>query len=302
MHATTIRSPGAIVLGLLFAAVTGYVLLEDVFHGAPITTAHIMTAAALIGTITAGHMAWPHMRSGHWLAAIGLGIVFLAGTTFTVISAGSRNAEVQNTKAERVRQHNADRADIMEQIKTARQRLTEAQDRLAAECKTGKGPKCEGHRATVDERSDRVAVLEARLDIKGASQVENAGYTHAGKVISALPFVKADAKAIADALTLIMPFLLVLIVEFGTLVFWGVALGVKMLPIANDNGPKEPDVVPVPDVPEIEPTADERIVSWSKAFEAKHKRRPEQHEIRAAFPEIARATVHRIVHRTGLAA
>jgi hypothetical protein len=96
-----------------------------------------------------------------------------------------------------------------------------------------------------------------------------------------------------------MPFLLVLIVEFGTLVFWGVALGVKMLPIANDNGPKEPDVVPVP---EIEPTADERVVSWSKAFEAKHGRNPSQAEIRSAFPEIARATVHRIVHRTGLAA
>lgn len=302
MHATTIRSPGAIVLGLLFAAVTGYVLLEDVFHGAPITTAHIMTAAALIGTITAGHMAWPHMRSGHWLAAIGLGIVFMAGTTFTVISAGSRNAEVQNTKAERVRQHNADRADIMEQIKTARQRLTEAQDRLAAECKTGKGPKCEGHRATVSERSDRVAVLEARLDIKGPAQVENAGYAHAGKVIASLPFVKADAKAIADALTLIMPFLLVLIVEFGTLVFWGVALGVKMLPMANDNRPKEPDVVPVPDVPEIEPTDDDRVVRFSEAFEAKHHRKPSQAEIRSAFPEIARATVWRIVHRNQIAA
>jgi hypothetical protein len=121
----------------------------------------------------------------------------------------------------------------------------------------------------------------------------------AGKVFAALPFVRTDAKTITDSLTLFMPFLLVLIVEFGTLVFWGVALGVKMLPIANDNGPKEPDVVPVP---EIEPTADERVVSWSKAFEAKHGRNPSQAEIRSAFPEIARATVHRIVHRTGLAA
>lgn len=300
MHTTTIRSPGAIALGLLFAGVTAYVLLEDVAHGAPVTTAHVLTAAALIGTITAGHMAWPHLMAGRLLAAFGLGIVFFAGTTFTVISAGSRNAEVQNTKAEKIRQHNADRADITDQLKTARQRLTEAQDLLAKECRTGKGPKCDGHRATVDERSSRVGVLEARLELKGPAMVENAGYAHAGKVLAALPFVTASAKDIADRLTLLMPFLLVLIVEFGTLVFWSVALGVKSVPVANDNGPKDADKVPVP---EIEPTADEKVLSWADAFRDKHGRYPTQAEFRMhSGLEIPRASLHRIYHRQGLAA
>ena len=300
MHTTIVRSWGAIALGVLFAGVTAYVLLEDVAHGAPVTTAHILTAAALIGTITAGHMAWPHLMARRLLAAFGLGIVFLAGTVFTVISAGSRNAEVQNRKAEIIRQHNADRADIMAQIDIARQRLTAAQDLLAKECRTGKGPKCDGHRATVDERSSRVATLEARLELKGAAMVENAGYAHAGKVLAALPFITTKAADITERLTLLMPILLVLIVEFGTLVFWSVALGVKSLPLANDNGPKDEDRVPVPD---LEPSEDDRVKSFAEAFRVKHKRYPTQAEIRAhSGLDIPRATLHRIVHRVGIAA
>lgn len=295
MHTTTIRSPGAIALGVLFAGVTAYVLLEDVAHGAPVTTAHVLTAAALIGTITAGHMAWPHLMAGRLLAAIGLGIVFCAGTTFTVISAGSRNAEVQGRKAEIIRQHNADRADIQEQIRTARQRLTEAQDLLAKECRTGRGPKCEGHRATVDERSSRISVLEARLDLKGPQMVENAGYAHAGKVLAAFPGVHTDAKTITDSLTLIMPFLLVLIVEFGTLVFWSVALGVEH---RIDPEPKDENRI---DVPDLAPNDDQKVVAFAQAFRSKHGRYPSQSELRSHF-EIPRGTMHRIVHRNGLAA
>ena len=60
---TTIRSYPAIGLGAFFAGVTGYVLFEDVIHGASITTGHVQTLAALVGAIAAGHMAWPAIRN-----------------------------------------------------------------------------------------------------------------------------------------------------------------------------------------------------------------------------------------------
>lgn len=309
-HTTKLQSPGAMGLGVLFTAVTGYVLLEDVIHGAAFGTAHALTVAAIIGTIAAGHMAWPRLLSGHIVAALGLCLMFAAGTTYVVISAGARNAEVQARKSETIRQNNADRDDIVRQIADARQRLAEAQKALESECGTGKGKRCEGRTLTVEERADRLGVLEAKLRLAGPRQAENAGYAHAAAVLAALPFVVASSAEIEARLTLLMPFLLVLVAEIGTLVFWSVAfqsvprpnVGPKTaLAPRNDNPPGDKAPVETPDVPDLPVSDADRVLDWSTKFREKHGRFPSQAELRNAL-DLPKTTCWRLYHELGLAA
>jgi len=269
MHThTTVRSWGAIVLGILLTCVTAYVLLEDVFHGAPITVPHLLTAVAIITAIAAGHMTWPHLVALR-PTAIGLGVLFVASTAYTVVSAGARNAEVSAVKTAKVRQANADRADVEKQLADARRRHREAEDAAAAECASGKGAKCDGKRSTATERQSHLALLEARLERLGPPQLENAGYHHAAEVLET--FLPWPAARIEQKLVLIMPFLLVLICEFGTLVFWSAGLGHRTV---------EPRPT-LPDVPTVDDT--DTVRDWVTAFRKRNGRNPKIPELQAAF-------------------
>lgn len=278
---TTVRSWPAILLGAIFAGVTAYVLLEDVFHGAPVTVPHLLTAVAIIGTIAAGHMVKPQLATGHWLAAIGLSVLFLAGTAYTVISAGARNAEVQAGKSAKVRQVNTDRADLQKQITEARRRHREAEDDAARECATGKKGKCEGRQSTVTERASHLAILEARLERVGPAQIENAGYHHAAEVFAA--FTPWSTQKIEQTLVLTMPFLLVLICEWGTLVFWSVGLGHR-----DPDGGSELDL---PEVPDVDDT--DKVLDYVQAFQARNGRKPKIPELQAAFEGLPKTTAWR---------
>src|SRR5215467_280705 len=89
---TTVRSWGAIVLGAIFALGTAYVLFADVRSLADITTDHVMTGLVLVGTIAAGHMFWPAAGGGRIFAALGLSILFVAGTFICVTGSAGRAA------------------------------------------------------------------------------------------------------------------------------------------------------------------------------------------------------------------
>ena len=281
MSHTMVRSWAAILLGVIFAAVTGYVLLEDVAHGAPVTVPHLLTAVAIIGTIAAGHMIAPQVAARKLVAAFGLIVLFLAGTGYTVISAGARNAEVQAVKAAKVRQVNTDRADVEKQVAEARRRHREAEDEAARECGGGLGSKCKGKQATATERASHLAILEARLERVGPAQNENAGYRHAAEVFATvLPW---STQQIERTLVLTMPFLLVLICEWGTLVFWSVGLGHR-----DPDGGSEADL---PDVPDVDDT--DKVLDYVQAFQARNGRKPKIPELQAAFEGLPKTTAWR---------
>src|SRR5262245_4547720 len=87
-----IRSRGAISLGILLAIGTIVVLFWDVRAPADITTDHVMTLAMLVVTIAAGHYWLPAVQQRRVLPAIGLAILFIAGTFVCVT--GSRMAKI----------------------------------------------------------------------------------------------------------------------------------------------------------------------------------------------------------------
>lgn len=277
----TRRNYPAIALGALFALGTAVVLLEDIVHGAPVTTAHMLTILAIVGTIAAGHLAWPYLQGRQYLAGLGLSMLFLAGTFYLVVASGSRNAETQNHKVEIITQRNAERARLDDEVKAARKRWDEAQAAFVAECGTGKGRKCEGREATANAFRDSFYMASAMRDRAGAVEKPLAGYAHSAKVFAAL--TGGDEARIEKVLTLAMPFALVLITEFGCLVFWSIGLG-KSRPIRVEF-PVEPQKLiahDIPDVPVVE-DENERVIDWVREFRKVNRRDPEIPEVQAVF-------------------
>lgn len=218
---------GATCLAALFASGTAYVLFEDVLrHQAPITTAHILTALALIGTIAAGHYVLPEWQARHRLSALGLGLLFAAGTAYVVTSSGARNAEVAAGKVAIVRDGNSERARIEKQRLEAEQMRDVARATLAKlGCKSD-DRRADCQRAATSQRVYNAAVRGHSSELReaGPSRTENAGYAHAGHVLAALPGVTASPATIAEKLALLMPFVVVVIAELGTICFTSMAL------------------------------------------------------------------------------
>jgi len=224
---TTIHSPAAMLLGLICAGTTGYVLLEDVVYGAAFTVPHLLAIVTILIAIAAGHMAWPALRSGRILGGLGLAVLFVAATAYVVVSSGSRNAEHSARKAEAINQANADRAVIEPKLKEAREMLDTQRMRVRKECNTGEGTLCKGAKASLAVYEAAVSGYEGKLEKLPPHREANAGFAHVARVIAALPGVSMLAPEIEGRLALVMPFLLVLVVEAGTVVFFGLALGHK---------------------------------------------------------------------------
>ena len=245
---TTVRSWSAIVAGVLFSAVTSFVLTEDVFrHGAPLTTKHVMTLAVLAGTIYFGHALWRELRAWRLGTAFGCTVLFLAGTTTCVLMSAGRNAEVVTTKALAANSVNTARASAQKDRDEAKLRYQAALQAEEYQCSTGNGPKCSANRITRMVRREEYDAAEATLRDQKPEQIANADVVAASKLVARLPFVTADAGAIEALLLLVQPFLLSLFCEVGAIVGFSMAVGHKSreaLPEAPEA--PEPDLEPEP--------------------------------------------------------
>lgn len=231
MHtSTTIRSPGSIALGLLFAAGTGYVLFSDVTRWHQVTVDHVMTLLVLIGTIASGHMIWQQVRQWRVLPAAGLAVLFLAGTAYCVTTSAGRNAEATLAKESVIAKANAERERAQRDYDEAKRRYNAALEAEEAECATGEGPKCLSRRSTTQERRHDYELASERLRAAPPPRVENAGIKHAAAVFAALPGVTAGEQTIERGLALFGPFIKALFLEVACIVFLGLGLGHRPRP------------------------------------------------------------------------
>lgn len=218
-HLPNVSSYPAALLAVGFFLVTCFVLFKDVYDGAAITTDHVLSMAVLIGTFASGHLLWDQLKQWQLLPALGLTILFAAGTFYCVTASGGRNAAVQGSKAAEAHKTNDDRARIEGDLKQAKARLEDAQDAEAAECASGDGPRCKGWRKTREERQTYVNVLQAQLRLMEPERQENPELRHAAKLFAAFPGIAAKEEAIFGFLVLYFPFLKALFAEIATLVF-----------------------------------------------------------------------------------
>lgn len=277
---TTVRSWPAIGLGVFFASVTGYVLFKDVIDGAAINTSHVLSLAALVAAIASGHMVWPAAKAGRIVTALMLMVLFLAATGYVVVSSGARNAETAGAKASKATAHNTELADKTADLARARQRLADAEKMVDIETKNGGCPdkrrdgrrsNCSDWRQRAEEVRSHITALENEVRKIGPATPAS-GYAHASRVLAAI--AGGDTDVIEARLVLILPFLTVLIAELGTITFLHLGLGHQERP-----EPLPPKAAPVA-MPVV--TGDD-VVSWVKAFEARHGRKPQIPELQAGF-------------------
>lgn len=269
---TTVRSWAAIGVGVFFTLVTAWVLLEDVYHGAPINSKHVMTAAVLAGTIFFGHALWCELRSWRLGNVFGCAVLFLAGTCTCVIMSAGRNAEVTITKASDANKNNGDRKRLERNLieakaaysdavdgnvpglKEAKGRYQAALSAEALECATGVGPAClakrnitaqtrkdvedseQNRRILVELRRSDVETAEAALRGAPAEKVANADIKAAAGLISKVPYVTADAGTLEALLLLFFPFSQALFCEIAAIVGYSIGLGhvARQLPKVPD--------------------------------------------------------------------
>lgn len=274
---TIVRSWPAIGLGAFFAGVTGYVLFEDVIHGASITTGHVQTLAALVGAISAGHMSWPAIRNRETIIqGLMLAVLSVGALAYVCVTSGARNAETAGNKLSVIASANAVRAREEAQLAKAEAMLAEAQGKMAAECATGRGTRCRGVMATVDVYSAAIKGHMATLATLPAPKVN--GYAHAAKVLASWGLNVTD-----EWLTLNMPFLVVMISELGCIAFMHLGLGHKRAPKPVEPEFKDRDLMPVPTETDIEKR-------WVAAFKHSNGRIPTQKEMLARFPHLPKST------------
>jgi hypothetical protein len=279
-HTTTVRSWPAIGLGAFFATITGAVLFEDVLHGAPVTTAHAQTLAALVGAIAAAHMAWPALRSRQTLVqGAMLTILSIAALFYVCVSSGARNAETAGNKIAAISAANDVRAREEAQLAKAESMLAEAQAKMATECASGRGTRCRGVMATVDVYAAAIKGHMATLASLPAPKVN--GYAHAAKVLRSWGIDVSD-----DWLGLNMPFIVVLISELGTVAFLHLGLGHKPAPKPIEPEFRDEDLMPLP-------AKEDNVVPFVRAFKAANGRKPTIPELQSKFPSMARTTLYR---------
>lgn len=256
---TTIRSWPSIIVGLACASATALVLLEDVRQGAEITTTHLLSVFAILVTLCAGHWAWSDLSSRRWFSGVALAILSLAGTSYIVVASGARNAEHAAARSATVEARNSARAVADADIRRARSDHALAKADEAKEC-TRIGPQCEKRRKAVDAAWAHVLAQENRRATMGPAEAVNGGWAHAARVLAAVPGVSADAKVIEDKLILLMPFILVILAEFGTILF--IARGLGTYPPSGGVDVRTDGPVPSPDSPAVRlPTYTETIRS-----------------------------------------
>jgi hypothetical protein len=288
--------PLAIVAGALFAAGTAGILLEDVIiHGAPMTLKHWITVVVIAGTIMVGHQVHKAWHSGLKGSALGFGVLFLVGTLLTVYSSVGRQAEHTMVASAEVEAADRARTRANKGLAEAETMLVEAQRNLASECKSGKGKRCEGIKATVDVYQAAATGYRAELEKLGPAKVATPEAKRAGELAAVFG---ANPTKVEAAMILVIPFLTTLFLELGSIICLGYGFRpVRKAPV-NDNQFRAFDHIPEPlpparaYEPEVKGT---NVIEWAHAFEAAHKRKPRLDEAEMAFKgqPISRSTIYR---------
>jgi len=168
--------------------------------------------------------------------------------------------------------------------------LADSQRKLAKECASGKGKRCDGIAATVSVYEAAVKGHKAELERLGPARVAVPEAKRAGELAAVFG---ADPSKIEAAMILVIPFLTTVFLELGAIICLGYGFRPVRRVTANDNA-QTSFSEPLPPARMIEPDLKgANIVDWSKSFERVHGRRPRLDEAQAAFPSVSRSTTYR---------
>lgn len=293
---------GAIAMGTLCACLAGAVLAESAWRTGP-TIDHALSIGALLITIAAGHMAVTALRQWHVLRAAGLALVFLVGVTYTVVGTAGRTAEQQQAAIAVVDGRAADRgrlegerARIVKLRGEAEAMLEKVRGEHLDECKGGAGKRCAGlaqsinvYEAAVTGRSAELAAIDRRLSGLGAAAPANGKLVAFADLLGAVAGMERDDTV--RRLTVAWPYVLPLLLELGSIIFWSIGLaGSSLAPSVAHVATGAPiQTEPAPSVPpkgprrrklaEVQAERNAKLASFTEAYVARHGRPPSAGEL-----------------------
>ncbi len=228
---------GAIALGVICAAGAGAVLVEDARHAGP-SLDHALSIIALIITIAAGHLAVSEFCAFRIVRAAALALVFAGGVLFCGVSTAGRNAEQQELKAAEAHAKNDRRSEKKKEVEVARLGASTTRALVTLECKSGSGPRCESTKQLLLSADATLARTEKDYWALGADVPVNAKLSAFAALVATV--TRGDKAAIAGTLEIIWPYVLPVLLEIGSIVFWSMGLprGHRAPKVtANDNKP-----------------------------------------------------------------
>ncbi len=205
----------ALGAGVTFTCGALYILLEDVVSGHSWSMDHALTVLTVIGTIAVGHLAVEAARIKHVLPALGFCSLFIAGTALTVYNSVGRQAETSDAKLFDAEARNEEIIATKKAQLANRAMLSEARERHAQECASGRGKRCDGITATIRVYEDAVKGNDADLHKLGPPVPVAPKAEKMATVAAIFGADKAQAKAF---LMLIEPFAYTLFFELGSII------------------------------------------------------------------------------------
>ena len=220
-HYQTPRA-GAIALGALCATGAAAILLQDIASTGKVSVDHGLSVIVLIGTIAAGHFAAGELRQWRVGRALALAGLFALGSAWCILSTAGRQADGQAQARAEVERANRTIVLKGEELKIARQRLSDAEAEALRECRTGFKGKCEGWQRAAAERQSHVNGLVAEIGRLGAVKVGDQKLANVAAIMAAIS--GGDAVRIEHTLAVAWPFVPALFLELGSILFFGIGL------------------------------------------------------------------------------
>lgn len=221
MHNTYGLRVLAFVGGLVFLGGTVIQVYGDVIKGAAITEKHLLSAVIIAGAILVGHLAIEGWRAGRYSAACGFAGIFLACTALVVLMSVGRQGETMAWTQAQADASEDHRRIAREGLKEANGMLAEAQRKLAKECASGKGKRCDGIRSTISVYEAAAAGRQSALDKLGPAKLVAAEEEQFAKLLAT--FFSVDKDRVKAGTIMAKPFFVSAVCEFGVILCFGFA-------------------------------------------------------------------------------
>lgn len=212
----------AILIGA--AATIGAIalLLSDALGG-HYTIEHGMVPLVVLITVASGHLVSTAIRDRKVIAAFGFALAFVIGTAVTVLNGVGRQTEGAETKAAAATAHNTTLAAKLEDLKTSRQRLGDANRMVDHETRNGGcGRNCQDWRRRASEVQSHISVIEAEVGKLGGAKPVNAKAEKAAQIAA---LFGGDHDRVKAAVTLLEPVMVPFLLEWVAIVALGFGFG-----------------------------------------------------------------------------
>ena len=225
--------PLAIIAGVACVVTALTILLgPSLFNPAEWTQYHFITVSVVFVTMTFLHLRGDAWRNGSKMVAIGFVALAVVGTGLIVGMSVGRQAEATGATMMSAADLNGRIARKGADLEAAKQRLATAQ-RMADKEMTGQrcGPRCNAWKENAIDITNAVKQIEGELAALGPQKPVNAD---AEKIADLAEVFNIDRGQAIAFWTLVKPFALTLLFEFGSVISFAYAFPHKTAPKARE--------------------------------------------------------------------